>query len=211
MANKSIKGTDWERELSKWWSLWWTNGDREDVIWRTHGSGSRATARSKRGKGTRGAAGDLMATDPVADPLFLFFLMEAKRGYGKADDNSANINILYWLDKQPRHKPPLLFQWWMKAEQERIVHQRFETIIIFRRTAKQPVIMLRAELFGDIHKYDGEWDMHDTTIDISYENRRFVFVHFFKFLAWCTPETIEALLEERTGGEAPRPRRAIIT
>jgi hypothetical protein len=210
MANKSIKGTDWERELSKHWSLWWTHGEREDVIWRTHGSGSRATARSKRGKGTRGGAGDLMATDPVADPLFSFFLMEAKRGYAKSRP-SDSINILYWLDKLPAHKPPLLYEWWMKAEQERMVHQRCESIIIFQRTNKIPVIMLQASLFADIYKYDGQWNYDDPVIEISYRGRRFIFIQFFRFLTWCTPESIMGMLEDRTGGEAPRPRRAIIT
>jgi len=217
--NTGAKGGEWERDLSKMLSLWWTHGDRDDVIWRTHGSGSRATTRSRKGLGTLGAAGDLMATDPIAEPLFAYWLAEAKRGYKLAGDNSAAINLLYWLDKQPSHKPPLLFQWWLKAEQERRIHQRHEAVIMFRRTAKMPVIMMRAEHFGDMHHYNGPFP--GVTIDINYmvlepgvivKSHRLTFMLLEAFLDWCPPETITMLLEERTGpGPVIKPRRAIIT
>ena len=78
-----------------------------------------------------------------------------------------------------------------------------------------PMIMMSADLLGDIHKYEGEWDTDFPTLDIAYTaGHRFTFVHLDQFLNWCTPETIVALLAERTkffGGEVPRPRRAIIT
>lgn len=217
--NTGAKGGEWERELSKLLSLWWTHGERDDTIWRTHGSGSRATTRSKKGLGTLGAAGDFMATDPITEPLFAYWLAEAKRGYKLAGDNSAAINLLYWLDKQPAHNDPLLYKWWLKADREREIHQRHEAVIIFRRTAKMPVIMMRAEHFGDMHHYNGPFP--GVSVDIRYPGHHnlwskplpcFTFILLQTFFHWCPPETIKLLLE-KYGGPGPiiKPKRAIIT
>jgi len=49
--NSSRKGSTWERIVCRRLSLWISDGDDEDVFWRTHGSGGRATRRGKmRGK-----------------------------------------------------------------------------------------------------------------------------------------------------------------
>ena len=44
---KSQKGGAWEREFSKYLSLWITEGERDDVFWRSSQSGGRATQRAK--------------------------------------------------------------------------------------------------------------------------------------------------------------------
>jgi len=41
------KGSSFEREICTILSKWWTNNERDDVFWRTAGSGARATTRSK--------------------------------------------------------------------------------------------------------------------------------------------------------------------
>lgn len=77
------KGGQFERDLCKELSLWWTGGKREDVFWRTATSGGRATQRAKQGKGTFGQHGDVQATDPIGQPLIDLCLIEIKRGYSK--------------------------------------------------------------------------------------------------------------------------------
>lgn len=83
MAKGSAKGSAFEREICKKLSLWWTGDERDDVFWRTSGSGARATTRSKKGKGTFGQHGDIQAVDPMGQPLIDFICFELKRGYGK--------------------------------------------------------------------------------------------------------------------------------
>lgn len=80
---KSSKGSAFERETCKLLSNWWTRNERDDVFWRSAGSGGRATQRSKRGQSTFGQYGDIQAVDPVGAPLMQFVTFELKRGYSK--------------------------------------------------------------------------------------------------------------------------------
>ena len=77
------KGGAFERLICKQLSLWWTYGKRDDVFWRTAGSGARATARSKRGRGTKNQYGDVQATDPIGQSLIDLCTIEIKKGYGR--------------------------------------------------------------------------------------------------------------------------------
>lgn len=82
------KGSSFERKMSKRLSLWWTEGERSDVFWRTSQSGGRATQRAKKGQRTYGSYGDITAVDPVGEPLLKLFTIELKRGrsHGSPDD-----------------------------------------------------------------------------------------------------------------------------
>lgn len=89
---RQAKGGDFEREISKKLSTWWTkdfNGPtRDDVFWRSSQSGGRATQRAKSGKSTYGSYGDLAAVDPIGTKLLKLFTIELKRGssYGAPTD-----------------------------------------------------------------------------------------------------------------------------
>lgn len=78
------KGSEFERLICKKLSMWWTNGERDDVFWRTSMSGGRATVRTKQGKATEMQHGDISAVDPIGVPLIKAVTLELKRGYGKA-------------------------------------------------------------------------------------------------------------------------------
>lgn len=75
------KGGDFEREVSRFLSLWWTEDARDDVFWRTSASGGRATSRAMAFKKTKYEHGDITFTDPVAKPMLDLLVIEAKRGY----------------------------------------------------------------------------------------------------------------------------------
>lgn len=85
---RAAKGSDFEREICRELSKWWTHGERDDVFWRTSQSGGRATERAKKGKTTFGSYGDIAAVDPIGAPLMKFFTIELKRGssYGSPGD-----------------------------------------------------------------------------------------------------------------------------
>ena len=80
MSGKS-KGNSFEREICTLLSEWWTNGERDDVFWRSATSGGRATQRHKVGKKTYGQQGDIQAVDPIGSKLCQLCTIEAKRGY----------------------------------------------------------------------------------------------------------------------------------
>jgi hypothetical protein len=76
------KGSSFERAICKRLSLWWTNDKRDDIFWRTSGSGARATTRSKQGRSTKNQYGDVQAVDPIGQPLIDLCAIELKKGYG---------------------------------------------------------------------------------------------------------------------------------
>jgi hypothetical protein len=79
------KGGQFERDISRTLSLWWTGGKRDDIFWRTSQSGGRATARRKAGRAmqAKGTYGDLCAIDPIGQPLINVLSIEVKRGYSR--------------------------------------------------------------------------------------------------------------------------------
>jgi len=60
--NGKTKGGEFERLIAKRLSLWLSNGERDDLFWRTNGSGSRHTTRKKLDKDTEGQDGDICST-----------------------------------------------------------------------------------------------------------------------------------------------------
>lgn len=82
-GGSSGKGSNYEREICKELSLWWTEGGREDIFWRSSGSGARAKVRGRAGRATAGQHGDIAATDPIGGPFIDAFTVELKRGYSE--------------------------------------------------------------------------------------------------------------------------------
>jgi hypothetical protein len=144
MKNSKAKGSGFERECARTLSLWWSDGIRDDLVWRTSGSGATHTTRAKKGKQTEGQAGDLCATNAEMIPFFNFFLVECKSGY-RSSEPLKSIDPLCSVDSPRSHKtPPLLIQWFLKADKERAVAERKTVMIIFKRTGKEPCVMLRS-------------------------------------------------------------------
>jgi len=78
---KSSKGAEFERKISKQLSLWWSNGERDDIFWRSQQSGGRATIRRKKELTTANQEGDLTAMHPMGQPLIDLISIELKCGY----------------------------------------------------------------------------------------------------------------------------------
>ena len=90
------KGPPFEREVCHALSLWWTKGERDDVLWRSQNSGARATSRSKVGKTTAGQYGDIAATDPTAAPVTALAVWECKVGYSTTTPFDLSVSALPW-------------------------------------------------------------------------------------------------------------------
>lgn len=80
-GGSSSKGSEWERLFCQVLGMWWCG--RDDVFWRTGGSGGRAKTRGRAGAATYGQHGDVAATDPTGAPLIDTFTIELKRGYNE--------------------------------------------------------------------------------------------------------------------------------
>lgn len=187
------KGSSFERKICKQLSQWWTEGEKDDVFWRTAGSGSRATVRGKRGKDTTNSAGDIGYIDEIGKPLIDLFVIELKRGY------SRDISILDFIDS--RKRKPLLEKWWMKAYTECTNSKRFSYWIIFQRDNHTPVLLLPQQAFAEIELYHTIYP--HVIVSISNYN---CFISFDRFLDWCTPDGIRMLAQDwsKRGGRTAR-------
>jgi hypothetical protein len=149
---------------------------------------------------TANSAGDLCALDPIGAPLTNVVLFEFKRGYGgsgkkktKKKDKSREVGILPIIDNPPSQQtPPVLLQWFTKAERERADHKRLYTFIIFKRDRKIEVISMTRQTYDYIkHRLDVKYGIigkePKPLIDISCKGFSLVAMRLNDFFVWCNP------------------------
>lgn len=139
--SKSQKGGQFEREICVQLSLWWSDGELDDVFWRSSTSGARATVRHRKGKTTFGQYGDIQAVRPEGMDLTNFCTIECKRGYS----DSTFADLIETPDKQNK--------WLEFFEQARIERRTAKVpyyLLIVKRDRKPAVIFMEAELFNKL-------------------------------------------------------------
>lgn len=205
MGSKSKKGSQFERTICKMLSLWWS-GDkkRDDIFWRTAGSGGRATVRQKQGKKTADSAADMMAAHEDGKPFTKICLTEIKRGYsdrhkivknkksGKLGirKTKGGLDFLTIVDKLDATKESEVIAWWRKAESERIATGRNYSFIIFQRDKKKECIVMDNITYQFLCKRNGLYKFRKMTVDFAEDERlsSLVTLKLEDFLGWCEPK-----------------------
>jgi hypothetical protein len=205
------KGSSFEREITKKLSLWYTDGKRDDIFYRTAGSGARATTRFKSGKATENSAGDIGYLDAIGKPFCDYFMLELKRGYTKkkrmdyeriasaCGDKKAlkravtanrgkGIDVLDFLDS---NGSVLLSDWFDKAETEAYQAGKKCVLIIFQRDGKKPCVMMPQTNFSYFCSYMGE---HNEYLWIF---NKYVIITLEKFFDWFDIEILHSLLGQK--------------
>lgn len=72
------KGNSFEREVAVALSIWLSDGQKSDCLWRSATSGGRATVAMKRGKKLSNQVGDLSSIDPLSSKFINSFAIEIK-------------------------------------------------------------------------------------------------------------------------------------
>lgn len=139
------KGGEFERAKCKELSLWWSEGERDDVFWRTSGSGARATVRAKRGKTTFGQSGDIAATHPDGLPFLGVFNMELKRGYNK--DSPLTL-----IDRKPHQGLSPWELWLWRCIEEAGRSGTLGWMIIQRRDQKSSMAWWPTHVFNELRR-----------------------------------------------------------
>lgn len=147
-AKGKNKGSKFEREICKLFSLWWTDRERDDVFWRTSNSGGRATFRAKKGRGTFGQYGDIQATDAIGQPLINVCNIEIKRGY--SDQTMFNL-----LDRLPHHVESGFEKFVLQAEADREKADTFTWLLIVKRDGKNTIVFLPRKLWRALSSEEG--------------------------------------------------------
>ena len=175
----SKKGGQFERDICTKLSLWWTGGKRDDVFWRTAGSGARATTRSKQGKKTFGLYGDIQAVDPIGQPLMDLCTFELKRGYKK-------WSVQDILDKSKKMKKQPLEEFLEQARQSSKDAGTDHAVIIARRDQREAIICMDSWLFNHIsEKCD---PFQDSCIRFKCGLAHYRMVTLLDFCNWADPE-----------------------
>jgi hypothetical protein len=154
-VGRSKKGAGFERQMCKELSLWWSNGNRDDIFWRTAGSGARATSRKKKGLRTADGYGDVMSSHESGKPLTKKVVISLKRGYTgkKAKKKLAWISVLDILDTPHKFKTePALKVWWRELLRDMRAGKRKRGLLIFRRDRKDAVVVMSEKTFRMIDK-----------------------------------------------------------
>ena len=187
MGTKAKKGSQFERDISRTLSLWWSDGKNDALCWRVLGSGGRSTIRAKFNKETAGGYGDLTFTDVVMKPFFDLFLVECKKGYTK------DIDPLKIIDG--KGKTNFLITVYEKAEKERKFAGRRYSLIIFERNNHNSCVMFNSKIIEALEDYAGCYNGKELLINTGDEG--FYIMPLESFLDWVSPETIKLILEEK--------------
>ncbi|KON32543.1 hypothetical protein AC477_02845 [miscellaneous Crenarchaeota group-1 archaeon SG8-32-1] len=189
---KSGKGSVYEREICKKLSLWWTDGVRDDIYWRTASSGGRATARKKMGKSTVGQYGDVQATDPIGKPLTDLCTIEIKRGY-----TSETFANLIERHQNPKVKECLYERFIKQATDEKIQARTPYWLLIVKRNAREPIVLMSYRFYRQLG-YDFIPEAR-LTYHINEEDFNEVFVCLLEdFLVYVQPEDIKEIWKKIT-------------
>jgi len=190
----SKKGGEFERDMARAFSLWWTKSERDDIFWRTHASGGRATTRHKAGLQTADSYGDLMAMHEIGKPLTNKVVIELKRGYSKKRNQKRTVSLLSLLDTPPGQKTrPIIYQWLMKVNKIRRRAKRERYMIVFKRDRKEPCIIISYTFFADLI-YTNNKIFHSSYqknfIKVKAGGHPLVILPLYEFFQWCRPESM---------------------
>lgn len=143
MTRCSGKGSGFEREICKALGLWWTEGERDDIFWRSATSGARATVRQRSGQSTFGQYGDVQASDPIGQPLIDLCTIELKRGYQQ--DTIGDV-----LDATKMNKP-VWNQWLEQTLRSAREAGSFGWLLITKRNRRDTIVFIPWRLYTSLN------------------------------------------------------------
>jgi hypothetical protein len=199
---KKSKGPGFERKTFKRLSRWFSQGESDDIFWRTAGSGARATTRAKKGIGTADSAGDMSAIHPSGKALTRVSIWELKKGYS-GETPSKRIGLLNIIDSKEAKNPPLLIQWIKKVETEAKIHKRKLWFIIFERDRKNACICTKKSTMDYLKRRNHKSFcslQESKSCDFFINGHSISVTPLEEFLCWCEPQTIVKAIIRRTKG-----------
>ena len=111
------KGSAFERQVCKKLSLWVSNGQRDDLFWRTSQSGGRATIGLQSGTKRSAQAGDIGVIDSLGQDLIHRYVVECKH-YESLD-----------LHRLPMGSGGRFFKFWNEACEDARNHSKLPILI----------------------------------------------------------------------------------
>ena len=188
------KGQDFERQVCRTLSLWWTDGEDADVFWRNRVRSTKESPDAKH------QLGDVTALKAIGAPLVERFSIEIKTGYSKTKKGLRTRNIpwdlLDLLDGKKDGKKTLLEFWAQCMKDAELSSKR--PLLIFKRDFHEPVICLESSMVALIEEWVGLLDSDSLIYSRdrsgrSEANLLLVLFRLEDFLNTVTPEVIRRL------------------
>lgn len=129
------KGPQFERDICKTLSEWYSKVGAEDLLWRTQASGARATTRAKQGKTTRGQYGDVCAVDGRARSLLKVFTISIKRGY-------RHMSMQDILDRSAKSKEPEFSEWIRDCLRDQALAKSVSWLLILKKDRRETLVFM---------------------------------------------------------------------
>jgi len=179
------KGENFEREICRVLSSWWTNHERDDIFWRSR------LRRTKKSPNARHQLGDLRADDPRGFPLIDVFNIELKCGYSKNRSGKKVRNVpwdvLDLIDYTGASKTNSLLHFWNQTLTDATISSRIP-LLIFKRDYHVPVVCMYFSTFLTLKEYVGEFT--SPSIKVTYGDNDLIMIRLSQFLDWLTPEVV---------------------
>lgn len=174
MANK---GSPYEREMAKRFSLWLSDGEHDDWVWRTSTSGARATSRAKKGKDTAASHGDLTHLDVRGAAFTGKVCVECKRGY-------RTWSIMDVIDRKNAQTPQVFDRMWEQVTNDASFDNR-HPLLCFRKDKRRSCVVIRKDFKVLIEDRCGSFKKD--CLRLSYRKEVLYLMTLEDFLSWCDP------------------------
>jgi len=184
------KGENFEREISRFLSLWLTDGKRDDIIWR------KRVRRTNKTPNAEFQLGDIKAEDAIAIPFTDLFSVELKTGYSRSK-NKKGIRNTPWdlldvidhtstLSRKKEYNPTII-EFWEQTFRDSCISEK-KPLLIFKRDYHIPVVCTSKEVYLSLIFYCGDYVFDYSTLHFkSYVLYFFTMIDFFE---WLTPDII---------------------
>lgn len=184
------KGDSFERDRSRALSLWWSDGERDDLFWRNRTRITSNTPNKER------QLGDLTTVHTDGIPFIETFNVEFKIGYSKTKKGVRHRVIPWDLLDIIDGKGKTFEEFWEQTRSDAILSKRIP-MLIFKRDHHTPVVALRRSdirilegLNGAIlYKYLCVWWPFYGHIDL---------YAFDDFFGWLRPDVVKAFSVARS-------------
>lgn len=194
MGNPKAKGSGFERDMCKLFSLWWSQGTRDDIFTRSQNSGGRFTARAKKGKDTHSQGGDFTYNDSTGRPFVELFSGEFKSGYSPKykSKKTAKVSIISWccldlIDTQQAET--VLDKFWKQCADDAATAGK-NPLLVFRRNLRAPCIALTSINFKLLEADMGH--CNSTKIVIQKDKMLITIIGLKEFFKWADPKKLGA-------------------
>ncbi len=132
-----VKGGQFERDVCRILSLWITRGKRNDVFWRSAGSGSSATVASKKGKRGHSQLGDIVSVREEGNWFSDKFIVECKFY------RDLQLGRLFTA----KGANGFLYKTWVQLFKTALKHERIPLLIV--KQNRYPILIItKSEMFN---------------------------------------------------------------